>query len=76
MLNNKNITFFNIKPNEEVKRSAHIGSIVAPHDVIYIFELFIMDSLIEKQYIFSNDLGYVPPLIKVFITDSLTIIQE
>lgn len=75
-INEHKIKFGNIQINEIVKKATNTDSINANHDVVYYFEVYIKDSLRIKKYIYSNDLGYVPPEFSVMVTDSLIIVQD
>ncbi len=72
-INDYQLNFRNVKPDNEVKMSASVNEIKANHDVVYRFEIYIKDSGKITKHYFSNDMGYIPPICKVVLTDSLEI---
>jgi hypothetical protein len=72
-INNYKHTTNTLKSDSSKTVLINTASIVANHDVVYFFIFYSADSIIAKETIFSNDLGYIPDIFKVKLTDSLRI---
>jgi hypothetical protein len=70
-LNNYQFTMGSITPGRVVSRPFDLDSVKAKHDVWYSFKGFAKGSVIFYHQVFSNDLGYVPPIFIGSINDSM-----
>lgn len=66
----------NLLPRETYNFMFLKDSVDSNHDVVYFFKGFIKDSVIFKGGIFSNDLGYIPDLLKMKITDDFKLVKH
>ena len=67
---------------EDIKRSSDSflefsrNAVSANHDVLLHIELYRSDSIISKETIFLNDLGFIPELTTVKVNNELRMFRE
>mgnify|MGYP000933641557 CR=1 FL=1 len=72
-INAYRITLGKIYASDSLKNCFSRNEIKARYDVFYHFDFYVKDSVIIKQTIYSNDLGYVPSLFKIKVNSNLEI---
>jgi hypothetical protein len=72
-INNYKLSMQGMASNDSLKNCFSKYQISAGHDVVYHFDFFVKDSVVKKETIYSNDLGYVPSLFKIKVNSNLEI---
>jgi hypothetical protein len=72
-LNNYNFKLIDFKSNTQRKNKLNEAHIESKHDIGFHFLFFKKDSIIIDDFIFLNDLGYIPLVSKFNVNDSLQI---